>query len=122
MTEQELMEDAKQLSKLEEHRFMVMVGGTIVISLVLVAISMWLYDFSGTEQLDLSRPGYQSVSEQVVKDAEFEIFNSNGPIDDSVTKEFLRQYDENAKKLTSVDAFADGPMTDQALRLNDPLQ
>lgn len=49
---------------LSRHRFIVLLVAAILISLVLTAVSLAIYNSSGAAQLDLSRPGYRSVSDQ----------------------------------------------------------
>ena len=52
------------------HRLVLLLVATITISLVLTCVSVIIYATSGAAQLDLSRPGYRSVSDQVItKDA-----------------------------------------------------
>ena len=64
----ELKHEARELTRWEKHRFMFMVAGVITISLILVTISMNLYNSNGAAQVDLSRPGFQSVRGQVSRD------------------------------------------------------
>ena len=98
------------MTRFQRHKFLVMVGGTIVISLVLVSAALTLYATSGTEQLDLSRPGYQGISKQAVSKQDFDSFSSEGPLNKQVAKQFENTYDVQVKKLTTVQAFGGDPI------------
>ena len=120
MSEEELIAEARTLSAWERHKFMALVGITIVVSLFLVGVAMALYSSSGAAQLDLSRPGYQSVREQASRTAEFEAFPATGKIDEKAISQFKELYDKKAKEATSVDSFGGDVMTDEALSLEAP--
>lgn len=61
--------------------FPAIVAGAIAISLVLVAISMVLYNQSGAAQLDLSRPSYEAVRSQAQQTDALSAFEApNGPL------------------------------------------
>lgn len=120
MSEEELIAEARTLSGWQRHKFMALVGGTIVIALFLVSVALALYTSSGAAQLDLSRPGYQSVREQASRTPEFEAFPSNGALDEKAITHFKELYDKKAKEATSVDAFGGDVLTDKALALDAP--
>lgn len=88
-----------------QHRFLVMIIGAIIIAIFLVGIAMNLYKSSGTAQLDLSRPGYQSVREQASRTDTFDGFSAVGQLDKAAAQEFNAMYEKRAKKVTSVDGF-----------------
>lgn len=115
MTEEQLVSDAAQLSRWQRHKFMVLVGLTIVVSLVLVAVSLALYNSSGAAQLDLSRPGYESVRSQVVYDQDFEGFPSTGALDNEAIELFRDLYGEKLKEATALDSFGGDVLNDEAL-------
>ena len=48
-----------------KHRLSLLLVITVVIAITLTVVSMVAYNISGTAQLDLSRPGYSSVSDKV---------------------------------------------------------
>lgn len=119
MIEEELVAEAKDLDNWQQHRFLVLVAITIAVSLVLVAVSLWLYNSSGAAQLDLSRPGYQSVREQVAHTNDFIEFSSSGPIDKEAIAEFRKLYDEQLKEATAIESFGGKVMTDEALGIGE---
>jgi hypothetical protein len=120
MTEEQLKSESHTLSGWQRHKFMVLVGATIVISLFLVGVALALYVSSGAAQLDLSRPGYKSVREQVTRTEVFDGFSSNGSLNKDTVDEFRKLYATQAEKATNVDSFAGTVMSDQALSLDAP--
>lgn len=123
MTEEELIQSADELTQFERHKFLIMVAGTIVISLFLVAIALFMYAKSGAEQLDLSRPGYQAVGKEVTKNSRaFSSFSPNGPLDQSIAAGFTSQYQHEAQNVTKADAFGGTPLSDQSLGITPQAQ
>lgn len=122
MSEEELVVEAKQLSGWRQHKFMALVGFTIVVSLGLVAISLRLYNSSGAAQLDLSRPGYQSVRDQANHSSDFTGFPSTGELDAEAIDEFRRLYDEQLKEVTAHESFGGEVLSDEALGIGAPAQ
>lgn len=120
MSEEELIAEAKTLSRWERHKFMLLVGITIVISLFLTGVSLALYSSSGAEQLDLSRPGYQAVRDQVPKTDDFDGFPSTGTLDKQALDQFRELYDKKAKEATTFDSFGGQVMSDKALGIDNP--
>jgi len=102
-----------------EHRFFILVFATIVISLVLVVISLVIYNVSGAAQLDLSRPGYQSVSNQVEREDSSDQFSPSGSVTNESINEFIKLYDDQARKTKSVDAFNGDPLNPELLEFSD---
>jgi hypothetical protein len=109
-----------RLTKLQQYRFLGMMIGSIAIAAFLVGVAMALYNSSGAAQLDLSRPGYQSVRDQVVSTDSFDSFPSSGPIDKESLKQFRELFTEQAQQATSVDAFGGDVMSDKALSIDAP--
>jgi hypothetical protein len=120
MTEQELTGDKSQLSRWEQHRFMLLIAVTIAISLFLVSVALALYASSGTAQLDLSRPGYVSVREQASRSDAFDSFPATGSIDKEALSKFRELYDKQAERATNVDGFSGDVLSDQVLSLDAP--
>jgi hypothetical protein len=120
VTEEELIADAQVLGRWEQHRFMVLVGLTIVVALILVMISLQLYNSSGVAQLDLSRPGYKSVRKEASHSNDFTSFPSTGPLDQDALDNFRKLYDDQVKEATTVDSFGGDVMSDTALGLDVP--
>ena len=103
----------------EQHRFLVLIGGVMLISLFLVSVALALYASSGAAQLDLSRPGYKSVRQQAVRSDSFNGFPSTGPINKDTLDQFRQLYDSQSTKATNVDSFGGNAMSDQSLSIDD---
>lgn len=120
MTEEELLAEKPPLNRWQTHRFMLLIGITIVIALFLVSVALALYASSGAAQLDLSRPGYVSVRDQAARSDEFDNFPATGNIDKKVLDQFRKSYDKQAERATNVDSFGGNAMDDQTLSLDAP--
>jgi hypothetical protein len=99
----------------DKHRLSLLLILTVIISLILTVISMVAYNVSGTAQLDLSRPGVSSVSNQVDKTDTINDYSAFGPVSNDSINEYTKQYDEQAKKAKSVDAFSGDPLDPEIL-------
>ena len=103
-----------------QHRFMLLVIGTVAIALVLVSVSLVIYNLSGSAQLDLSRPGYKSVSDKVERQDNTNEYSAFGEVNKTTVAEFTKLYDEQAKKAKAVDAFNGDPLNPEVLEFGDP--
>lgn len=112
-----LMTEAQELSWWQRHMFLILVFGAIATAIFLVMVAMNLYSSSGTAQLDLSRPGYQSVRDQVERSASGAEFSSVGDIDESVLVEFRAMYKKEADQVIKIDGFGPEAVSDNALGL-----
>jgi hypothetical protein len=104
----------------EEHRFLVLIIATIVIATILVCISIFIYKVSGSAQLDLSRPGYQSVSDKVDRTDPVTDYSAFGPVNKDTVNDFTTTYDQQAAKAKAVDAFNGDPLNPAVLEFGDP--
>lgn len=104
----------------DRHRFFLLILVTIFISLLLVSISLVAYNVSGTAQLDLSRPGYQSVSDQVQRDDAIDSYSAFGAVTLKTIDEFTKLYDEQSAKAKAVDAFNGDPLNPEVLEFTNP--
>ena len=99
----------------DKHRLSLLLIIAVVISLVLTVISMIAYNASGTAQLDLSRPGYSSVSDKVDKANKITEYSGSGPVNKDSINEFIKLYDTQAAKTKAVDAFNGDPLNPEVL-------
>lgn len=118
--EPQSLEPRTLAERYREHRFIVMVGLAIVVALFLVSVALALYASSGAAQLDLSRPGYQSVREQAAKNETFTGFASSGVLDKASLEEFERLYSERTKQVVGVESFGGNGMSDESLSIDAP--
>ena len=107
----------ERLSFIDRHRFLALIVGSITIAILLVMVSMALYVSSGVSQLDLSRPGYESIREKV-SDSSFEGFSADGPINEAALNEFDTLYTKKLKEMQSVDAFGGKVLTPESLQID----
>lgn len=98
-----------------EHRLILLLIGTLLIAMVLTTVSVIIYNTSGAAQLDLSRPGYRSVSDQVEHDTTVGEYSASGPVTAETIQEFIQLYDEQAEKAKAVDAFNGDPLNPELL-------
>ena len=109
-----VVESVKRLQM--KPQFAVLIAGSIVLSMLLVIVSMYLYNESGAAQLDLSRPGYQDVRSQAQVTERFDGIDSAGEINDRTLERFDELYSEQqAKILKQKDGFSPAVMRDDAL-------
>lgn len=104
----------------DRHRFTLLIVATVIISIILVMVSLLIYNVSGAAQLDLSRPGYKSVSSQVERSDTTTGYSAFGAINKDTVKEFTDLYDEQAAKAKAVDAFNGDPLNPEVLEFGDP--
>jgi len=112
--------EGEELGFWDQHRFMLLIGGTIVIAIILVSISVIIYNVSGSAQLDLSRPGLTSVSNKVDRTDTVTDYSAFGPVNKDTVKTFTDAYDKQAKKAKAVDAFNGDPLNPDVLEFGDP--
>jgi hypothetical protein len=102
-----------------EHRLLVMIVGSITISIVLIGLSLYLYGTSGAAQLDLSRPGYVDIRDKTIdSSSEFKNYATSGPIDEDAINEFKSLYDEQADKIKLAAAFKGDPLNLESLGID----
>lgn len=99
----------------DKHRLSLLLILTVLIALTLTVISMVAYNVSGTAQLDLSRPGYSSVSDKVDKTDKITEYSAFGSVNKDTINEFIKLYEEEAAKAKAVDAFNGDPLNPEVL-------
>lgn len=99
----------------QQHRLSLLLIMTITTALILTVVSVFLYTNSGAAQLDLSRPGYRAVSDQVERDQTIDRYSSSGPVTTDTIQEFIDLYAEQAERAKAVDAFSGDPLNPEVL-------
>lgn len=107
-------------SRFSKHKMFVLVSSSIIVALILVIVSMALYSSSGAAQLDLSRPGYQSVQDKLGRSDTFESFPANGPVNSQTLEQFLRLYDRQIKSVQGSSPFNPESLSDHSLGIDSP--
>ncbi len=105
-------------ARLSQHRFLAMIMGSISIAGVLTALSLSLYNSTGTAQLDLSRPSYSAVRSKAANTEKIESFSNLGPIDDDALSQFRTLYSKQLSQMNAVDAFGGDALTDSSLKID----
>lgn len=116
---QTLQADDETLNYWQQHKYLVLVGSVVVVSVLLTVISVVIYNVSGANQLDLSRPGYQSVSDQVQVTDNIDEYSATGSFNSDAAQEFIELYDAQAKKAKAVDAFNGDPLNPEVLEFGE---
>ncbi len=101
----------------DKHRLSLLLVLATAATLVFTVVSVGIYTISGAAQLDLSRPGYKSVSSQVEGKETIDEYSASGEITEETIREFLQSYSKQADKATSVDAFNGDPLNPELLQL-----
>lgn len=114
---EELRSDAERMTVWQRHRFLLLIAGVILISCVMVVIGMYLYNTSGAAQVDLSRPGYQSVQREASRDTTDDSFASTGKLDKTALDSFDTMYADHARQVVGVDSFDPNAVDPNTLQL-----
>lgn len=105
MPTQEPQLEAEALTVWQQHRFFLLVALVIIVSCIMVVIGMYVYNTSGAAQVDLSRPGYQSVRREAKRDSVNDSFPATGELDANAFDSFNKMYSEHARQVVGVDSF-----------------
>jgi hypothetical protein len=101
----------------DRHRLTGAIALSILIALLLTMISVSLYIRSGASRLDLSRPGYEKVREQVTSDNEDDTFSGTGPMNIDVVDQFQGIYNKKRSTISKLDPFSPTILEDDSIRL-----
>lgn len=110
------------LSGWRQHKFLLLVGATILTSMILVGVAMGMYASSGAAQLDLSRPNYQNVREKANRDERLTAFPATGKMTQDSLAQFRELYEPQSKRIVDFESFGGDPLSDQALGIDPPAQ
>ncbi|MEO8691228.1 MAG: hypothetical protein ABI397_00420 [Candidatus Saccharimonas sp.] len=118
MNTDEQQNEPTKMTKLQRYRFLLFIGSVIVASGVLVAVGMSLYNSSGAAQIDLSRPGYQSVRSEASRDTgNDDAFPSSGDLNDAAFDQFDAMYKTHSSRVTGTSSFEAEALSDDSLQL-----
>lgn len=120
MLEDPIMVEKSQQTGWRQHSFLLMVAAAVLVALFLVGVALALYASSGAAQLDLSRPGYQSVRSQVGQNGSFDGFPASGELDPAAIEQFRKLYDERSSQAASVNSFGGNALSDDSLSIDPP--
>lgn len=107
------------LSFVARHRFFLLIGMTIAVALVLVGVSLEMYNLSGAAQLDFSRPGLIEVaSESEKEDNPIKNYAGTGSVNRSTISEFQKLYDPQVESAKTLDAFGGDPLNPDVIEFS----
>lgn len=115
MAEQIILRPDEDMTFWDRHRLSLLLILTVIIALILTSVSLIAYNVSGTAQVDLSRPGYSSVSSKVDRTDEITQYSAFGTVNKDSINEFTKLYDTQAAKAKGVDAFNGDPLNPEVL-------
>ena len=102
---EELRTDAAEMTTWQKHRFFVLIVGVILVSIVLVCISLSLYNSSGAAQIDLSRPGLKSIQKEASRGQVNDSFSSSGKLDTAAFDAFDKMYGNHSRRVVGAKSF-----------------
>jgi hypothetical protein len=108
------------LSFWERHRLSLLLIITVIVAITMTSISVAIYNSSGAAQLDLSRPGYLSVSDKVQTNDDINTYSASGAVNKETIEEFIKLYDAQVSKAMKVDAFNGDPLNPEVLEFGTP--
>jgi hypothetical protein len=103
--------------KLSGYRFAIMIAGAVILTIILTSISITIYISSGAINIDLSRPGYESVREETTIEESEPPFDATGPIDKTVADDLNRRLEKIQAHLLEMNSFSGETLSDEALDL-----
>lgn len=91
-------------------------------TLLLTVISLTIYKVGGFYRYDLSRPGYEKERKEISTTPTDVSYDTTSPLSQQGVDEFLKRLDEHRKHFESYNAFGNGGLSDEDLRLtgNEP--
>jgi len=118
MSNEEQQDQLGGRNRFSEHRFIILIVGSIIIALLLVAISMSMYLNSPARQLDASRPGFTSVRDKIEKFDDFKEFSASGAVDKQALDDFKKLYSKQVRDASGYNAFGSEALSDQTLHID----
>lgn len=109
--------EEQALTPWQQHRFLVMIAGAVMVACFLVSVALGLYNSSGAAQVDLSRPAYEAIRNQAAQDKDDKSFAATGELDDKAMADFEALYEARASKVTGVDSFDEEALSEDSLQL-----
>ena len=91
---------------------------TVVVAIIMTAVSLSLYVSSGTLQLDLSRPGYESARKELTKPEDKTDYATNGPVNKQALDEYQKLFEAQRAELNRIGKFKDQGLSDDTLMLS----
>jgi hypothetical protein len=91
------------------------IGATLLLTL----ISLTIYKVGGFYRYDLSRPGFEKERAEISTSPNDASFNTTSPLSQQGVEEFLKPLDQHRKNFDTYNAFGNGGLSDEDLRLSE---
>ena len=93
---------------------LIAIGGALVLTIV----SLTIYKVGGFYRYDLSRPGYEKERKEISTAPTEVTYDTTSPLSKQAVDTFLQQLDAHRKNFDSYNAFGNGGLSDEDLRIN----
>lgn len=91
----------------------------IAATLLLTVISLAIYKIGGYSRYDLSRPGFEKERAKISTTPTEVSFDTTSPLSQQGVDGFLKTLDQHRKDLDTYNAFGNGGLSDEDLRIVD---
>lgn len=113
-----LKQEATTMTQWQRHRFFVLIALVILIASIMVGVGLSLYKHSGAEQVDLSRPGYQSIRKEAQRGEDVhDAFPATGLLDEAAFISFYDRYDKRSARVVDIESFDEKALSESSLQL-----
>jgi hypothetical protein len=103
---------------IQRHQLAFLIIAAVITTLILTTISIYIYVLSGAINIDLSRPGYESVRQDTSDESSgVDPFSSSGKIDDEVRTNFLHRLEVIQNNTKQMNDFGGDSLSDKSLDL-----
>jgi len=99
------------------HQLVSFVTLALIVAIIMTVISLRIYVTSGAIKLDLSRPGYEKVRQEVTNDNTTQPFPSSGTLTPAAIKDFRDRLNKQQNDLKAIGNFSDDGLSDSNLGL-----
>lgn len=100
------------------NKFVLLIAGSIGISLVLVTVAVSVYNSNGAAQLDLSRPGFSSVRDKIIKeDKDRTAYPSSGTFDQKAFDDFDLMYQKYSDAVKAINGYDSAAVNNDAINI-----
>lgn len=100
------------------NKFVLLIAGSIGISLVLVTVAVSVYNSNGAAQLDLSRPGFSSVRDKIIKeDKDRAAYPSSGTFDQKAFDDFDLMYQKYSDAVKAINGYDSAAVNNDAINI-----
>ena len=102
---------------LADHQFALFIIICITIAFIMTLISLELYRRSGAMNLDMSRPGYESVRTEVEQTSDDRPYSSSGSLTNEAITDFEERLNNYKNELNNLGTYDNSIVSDENLNL-----